>query len=236
MPKYDNFQKDLNNEAKFGNYLDTLYPKIKGLDRRFTFLRKDDLKSQYAGIDLVLKDKVSGEERYIDEKAQLYYLNKSLATFTFEISYLKHGIWKKGWFYDEKKLTQTYFLFTSIETNNQGEFINCRFISINRKYLQEFLEEAGLSEEKIYAYDRLFREDKKKYNGNQVIFELDSSFGTFHCSFSNLKEEPINLKIKLDALLEHGLGYEFLPCSIKSKFKRRECDSQSIGRVMPSAL
>jgi len=215
MKQNDSFQKDLDNEAKFGNYLDRLYPQIKGLDKKFTFFRKDDLKSQYAGIDLILKDKESGEERYIDEKAQLYYLNKSLKTFTFEISYLKHGIWKKGWFYDEKKLTQTYFLFTSIETNSKNEFINCRFISINRKYLQEFLEEAGLTQEKIFAYEKIFREDKKKYNGDQVVFELDSSFATFHCSFSNLKEEPINLKIKLNALLEHGLGYEFLSCSIR---------------------
>ena len=214
MKQNDSFQKDLDNEAKFGNYLDRLYPQIKGLDKKFTFFRKDDLKSQYAGIDLILKDKESGEERYIDEKAQLYYLNKSLKTFTFEISYLKHGIWKKGWFYDEKKLTQTYFLFTSIETNSKNEFINCRFISINRKYLQEFLEEAGLTQEKIFAYEKIFRDDKKKYNGDQVVFELDSSFATFHCSFSNLKEEPINLKIKLNALLEHGLGYEFLSCSI----------------------
>ena len=215
MKQNDSFQKDLDNEAKFGNYLDRLYPQIKGLDKKFTFFRKDDLKSQYAGIDLILKDKESGEERYIDEKAQLYYLNKSLKTFTFEISYLKHGIWKKGWFYDEKKLTQTYFLFTSIETNSKNEFINCRFISINRKYLQEFLEEAGLTQEKIFAYEKIFRDDKKKYNGDQVVFELDSSFATFHCSFSNLKEEPINLKIKLNALLEHGLGYEFLSCSIR---------------------
>jgi hypothetical protein len=215
MKEKDSFQKDLDTEAKFGNYLDKLYPQIKGLDKKFTFLRKDDLESQYAGIDLILKDKESGEERYIDEKAQLYYLNKSLNTFTFEISYLKHGVWKKGWFYDEKKLTQTYFLFTSIETNDQNEFINCRFIIINRKYLQEFLEEAGLTQEKTFAYEKLFREDKKKYNGNQVVFELDSSFATFHCSFANLKEEPINLKIKLNAVLEHGLGYEFLSCSIR---------------------
>jgi len=215
MKQNDSFQKDLDNEAKFGNYLDKLYPQIKGLDKKFTFFRKNDLKSQYAGIDLILKDKESGEERYIDEKAQLYYLNKSLKTFTFEISYLKDGIWKKGWFYDEKKLTQTYFLFTCIETNSKNEFINCRFISINRKYLQEFLEEAGLTQEKIFAYEKIFRDDKKKYNGDQVVFELDSSFATFHCSFSNLKEEPINLKIKLNALLEHGLGYEFLSCSIR---------------------
>lgn len=217
ISKKDSFQKDLDKEAKFGNYLDTLYPQIKGLDKKFDFLRKDDLESQHAGIDLVLKDKTSGEEHYIDEKAQLYYLNKSLATFTFEISYLKHGIWKKGWFYDEKKLTQTYFLFTSIETNTHGEFINCRFISINRQYLQEFLDEIGLTQKKVFLYEKIFREDQKRYNGNQNIPEVDSSFATFHCSFFNLKEKPINLKIKLNAILKHKLGYEFLSCSIRNK-------------------
>ena len=209
------FQKDLNIESKFGCYLDTLYPHIRGLDKKFIFYRKDDLESQYSGIDLLLVDKKSGKEHYIDEKAQLHYLNKSLATFTFELSYLKEGVWKKGWFYDEKKLTQTYFLFTSIQMDGQYNFKDCRFISINRKFLQKFLEENDLTEKRIFEYEKMFREDTKRYNGEQSIFEIDCGFATFHCSFFNLSEKPINLKIRLNALLEHGLGYEFLPCSLK---------------------
>jgi len=210
------FQKDLNIESKFGRYLDTVYPHIGGLDKKFTFYRKDDLESQYAGIDLLLIDKKSGKEHYIDEKAQLHYLNKSLATFTFELSYLKDDVWKEGWFYDEKKLTQTYFLFTSIQTDRDNNFKGCRFISINRKLLQNFLEENALTEKRIFEYEKMFREDTKRYNGEQVIPEIDRTFATFHCSFSNLREKPINLKIRLNALLEHGLGYEFLPCNLKS--------------------
>jgi len=210
------FQKDLNIESKFARYLDTLYPYIKGLDKKFTFYRKDDLESQYAGIDLLLIDKKSGKEHYIDEKAQLHYLNKSLATFTFELSYLKNDIWKEGWFYDEKKLTQTYFLFTSIQTDRDNNFKSCRFISINRKLLQTFLKENNLTKNRIFEYEKMFRADIKRYNGEQVIPEIDRRFVTFHCSFSNLREQPINLKINLNALLEHGLGYEFLPCSLKS--------------------
>jgi hypothetical protein len=213
------FNEDLSVEAKFSNYLDTLYPTIKGLSKRFTFHRKSDLENQYAGIDLLLKKKESGKEHYIDEKAQLHYLNKSLATFTFEISYLKNGDWRKGWFYDKKKLTQTYFLFTSIQREPSSHFTSTRFISVNRAYLQNFLEENGLNEARIFEYEKMFRADKDRYNGEQYINELDRSFATFHCSFKNLREEPINLKIRLNAILEHNLGYEFLPCGLKRYVK-----------------
>ncbi|MCH9740277.1 MAG: hypothetical protein K0U38_05500 [Epsilonproteobacteria bacterium] len=209
------FQSDLSDENRFGIYLDKVYPSIQGLAKRFNFSRKDDLESQHLGIDLILTDKKSAKEIYVDEKAQLHYLNKSLATFTFELSYLKNGEWRKGWFYDEKKLTQTYFLLTSIQTDRDNNFISCRLITVNRAYLQTFLEENGLTESRVFEYERQFREDTTRYNGEQLIEEIDSSFATFHCSFSNLREQPINLKIRLDALLEHSLGYEFLPCKIK---------------------
>ena len=215
MSNQYSFQLDLSDEHRFGLYLDKVYPNIKGLEKRFTFFRKEDLESQHLGIDLILVDKKSNKKIYVDEKAQLHYLNKSLPTFTFELSYLKNNQWRKGWFYDEKKLTHTYFLFTSIQTDKEGNFISCRLITVNRAYLQAFLENNGLTESKIFTYENQFRTDTKKYNGEQVIEEIDSNFATFHCSFSNLNERPINLKIRLDALLEHGLGYEFLPCRIK---------------------
>lgn len=215
MADQNNFRKDLQEEARLGIYLDSIYPSIAGLSKRFIFSREKDLNRQYLGIDLVLTDKVSGEEIYVDEKAQLHYLNKSLATFTFELSYLKGEEWRKGWFYDEKKLTQTYFLITSIITDYKNNFQNCRLITVNRNYLASFLDENGLTQERIFEYEKLFRSDTKRYNGEQIISEVDCSFATFHCSFSNLREKPINLKVKLAALLEHNLGYEFLPCSIK---------------------
>ena len=217
MPLKNQFESDIREEAKLGAYLDTLYPTIKALNNKFIFSRKSDLENQFLGTDLILTDKKTGRLISVDEKAQLHYKNKSLNTFTFEISYLKYGAWKKGWFYDDLKVTETYFLITSIIVDTRGLFQNCRLITINRAYLQGFLEENGLTEEKILEYEKLFRSDTKKYNGNQVISEIDSSFATFHCSFSNLREKPINLKIKLDALLKNNLGYEFLPCSIKGK-------------------
>jgi len=213
------FQSDLISEKKLGVYLDKVYPRIKGLEKKFIFSRKENLEQQHLGIDLVLTDKKSGQEIYVDEKAQLHYLNKSLTTFTFELSYLKNEVWKKGWFYDEKKLTQTYFLITSIVVDENKDFKNCRLITVNRIYFQKFLEDKGLTEEKIFEYEKLFRTDVKRYNGEQIISEIDNDFATIHCSFSNLREKPINLKVKLDALLEHNLGYEFLPCSIKKDKK-----------------
>ena len=186
------FKSDLNKEQKLGLLLDTIYAKKFGAD--FDVKRIIDKSRQHAGIDLEIHDcrKRNDEQVYfVDEKAQLDYLNKSLPTFAFELSYLKKGEYRKGWLIDEKKETSYYFLITNICTNEKGEFTSCKISSINRQKLVEFLEKRGLNNAVLENYDKIFRADK--VNGKIPIKELDASKeGYIFCSHSiSLKLYPL---------------------------------------------
>ncbi len=217
MAAINDFITNLNEEARLGKYLDLVYPTIDSLSD-FEIERKSDKKSQNAGIDLQLTRKNRYEVIFVDEKAQLFYINKSLSTFTFEISYIYKkrfwSSWKKGWFFDEKKRTNTYFLITCIQGNDREEFTGFRLIRVNRKLLQDYLAQHELTEKKIFIYEKKFRSNEELYKGEQPIAEIPRSFGTFHCSF-HLKERPINLKISLQALIDNRLGVELVPCTMK---------------------
>ena len=97
------FYEDLSKEELLGTYLDTFYPQIFK-DTPFKVERIWDTRQQHRGVDLLLKS--NAQCFYVDEKAQLDYLNISLPTFAFEISYLKRGDWRVGWLVDATKITQ----------------------------------------------------------------------------------------------------------------------------------
>ncbi len=201
-----NFKSDLDKEQKLGFLLDSIYAKKFGAN--FQVHRIIDKKRQYAGIDIEIHDYRKRDDvqiYFVDEKAQLDYLNKSLPTFAFELSYLKKGHYRKGWLIDEKKEAAYYFLVTNICTDEQEEFISCKITSINRQKLLELLEAKGLTNLSLEMYDKLLRADKK--NGKIPIKELDArKEGYIFCSHSNKAEKPINLVLRLNYLIKMGVG------------------------------
>ena len=199
-----NFQSDLGKEQKLGQLLDKIYAKKFG--DSFQIHRIKD--KQYAGIDLEIHDCRKRDNvpiYFVDEKAQLDYLNKALPTFAFELSYLKLGQYRKGWLIDEKKEAAFYFLITNICTNEQGEFTSCKITSVNRQKLLALLESKGLTNSTLEEYDKVFRAENK--NGKTPIKELDTrKEGYIFCSHSNKAEKPINLILKLNYLVKMGVG------------------------------
>lgn len=101
------FTRNLRKEKLLASFLDTKYDELN-----LTFERVCDLKLQKKGVDLIYNHR--GRRFYIDEKAQLDYINKHLPTFTFELSYLKNDIEKTGWLVDTHKITTHYFLVVGI--------------------------------------------------------------------------------------------------------------------------
>lgn len=100
------FKSDLNKERILGEYLDERYLEIFAKST-FKVKRIHDKTKQLLGIDLILYD--NSRSYNIDEKAQLDYLNQSLPTFAFELSYLKKEIGAKvGSWMDPKKRTCTF--------------------------------------------------------------------------------------------------------------------------------
>jgi hypothetical protein len=201
-----NFNSDLNKEHILGKYLDHIYLKLN-----FNFSRENQLKNQLNGIDLTIINK--NETYIIDEKAQLYYLNKDLPTFTFELSYLKQGKFKTGWLFSHSKNTDYYFLITGIhvksnELNSENDIISCKITSVNRIKLIAFLESLNLSQERLNEYDFDIR--NLGIFGKTTIKELNKKQGCLY--FSNqLEEQPMNVQLRLQHLIEIKVAKQIYP-------------------------
>lgn len=155
------------------------------------------------GIDLILKDKNSGKPFFVDEKAQLDYVNESLPTFAFELMYLKNTVQKQGWLFDASKKTQFYALITSIYSDEDDVFTSCNITFVNREKLILRLDEMGLNQNFLKQLAYVHR----NLHGKLALKELDSkSEGYLYFSTKNKAEKPINLILKLEYLLRIGVA------------------------------
>jgi hypothetical protein len=198
------FNSDLSKEEALGRFLDKIYPTVL---QGYQIERINNIENQYQGIDLILTKE--GKNHYIDEKAQLDYLNNELPTFAFEISYLKNGIEKFGWLFDKTKLTQKYFLITGIYLNNPKNinegFKDCNIISVDRIKLLNLLESKNLdfnSTTKINSRIRSSKEEK----GIEIKELNKNTEGRFYYSKSNKSEQPINLVLYIDFLIKSNVA------------------------------
>jgi len=201
------FVRDLRKEKLLASFLNKIYKELS-----LNFERVHSLKLQKKGVDLIYNH--FGKRYYIDEKAQLNYINKSLPTFTFELSYLKNGIEKTGWLLDENKITTHYFLIIGIHAIDKNDlkkgFTKAKIISVDRAKLLFFLDGIGLTPNKLKAYNDHIRllEGKKRVS---ILKELYVK--TQGCLFysKQLDEQPINLQLRLKFLMKNGIGKVIFP-------------------------
>jgi len=200
------FHRDLNKEQLLGKFLDSIYPQIN-----IEVERNNNIDLQHKGVDLIYKEK---ENIFIDEKAQLDYLNSNLPTFTFELSYLKNEEYRLGWLFDESKLTTHYFLITGIYAKNINDltqgFIKCIITSVNRSLLIKHLNSKGLTYTVLYNYEKQIRSSFTK-NKKHLIKELNSKTEGILFYSPQLSEKPINLQLKLNYLIEIGVAKRIYP-------------------------
>lgn len=201
------FESDLLQEQILSKYLDSIYA-----TKNLQFERVFDYERQMQGIDVIINHDFNNY--FIDEKSQLHYLNSDLPTFTFELSYLKHGELKQGWLFDNSKLTQYYFLVTGIHLKeNKKELLNfddidgLKITSVNRVKLLSHLNSIGLSEETLSEYDIGLRRNKSF--GKNTIPELDSKTNGLIYFTKHLLEKPINLQLRLNYLIDCKVAKKF---------------------------
>ncbi|MFB9080281.1 hypothetical protein ACFFLS_11690 [Flavobacterium procerum] len=198
------FDNDLTKEILLGKHLDSIYLNLfEGYDVKRVF----DHEQQHNGIDLIISK--DGAEFFIDEKAQLDYLEKDLPTFAFEISYLKDGKQRRGWLFDDKKLTHRYFCVTAICCKEkdipQNGFKSCKITSIDRDKLIKLLGSKGLTNERMNKINEEIRFGASE--GKIPIKELDdSNEGYLYFSKSGKSEQPINVVLKLAYLIANKAG------------------------------
>ncbi|WP_420320898.1 hypothetical protein [Flagellimonas sp.] len=199
-----NFKADLAKEKKLATLLDSYYQKHL---KFYTFERIYNLKQQLNGIDLILKNKTTGETFFVDEKAQLDYVNESLPTFAFELLYQKNGFEKPGWLYDSAKLTHFYALVTSIFSDEEGVYTSCNITFVNRQKLISYLYKRGLTP----SFLKAIVSENKDMHGKLVLENLDpKTEGYLFFSKRNKAESPVNLILKLDFLVKIGVGRRFV--------------------------
>jgi hypothetical protein len=190
------FLSDLSKEKQLAPLLDFYYQKHL---QQYAFERVSNLKQQRQGIDLILEHKTSKNIFYVDEKAQLDYVNESLPTFAFELFYHKNGQQKQGWLFDNSKKTHFYALVTSIFSDEDRVFTSCNITFVNRKKLIGHLVDLNLTEEHLTKVIR----NNAQTNGKLILEKLHpKKEGFLFFSKSNKAEKPINLVLRLEFLIE----------------------------------
>ncbi len=159
------------------------------------------------GIDVILTDKKTGKAYFVDEKAQLDYINESLPTFAFELFYEKDDAQKQGWLFDASKKTHFYALATSIFSDEEDCFTACNITFVNREKLIQHLTGLGLTQERFQEIVRQHR----GHHGKIGLEKLHSWHeGYLFFSNKNKAEQPINFILKLDYLIDIGIAKRFV--------------------------
>ena len=146
----------------------------------------------------------------MDEKAQLNYIGRSLSTFALELSLMKDGSEREGWFFDTSKLTEVYAFVFDIRTTADREdalrsasFMSATIILVNRLRLQRTLVHAGLDQTGLMDIAKTLRASRER--------AIAVPFPGIHVVLSTkLAEEPINLLVARSHLEE--IGQVLRPC------------------------
>jgi len=204
-----NFSFDLSQEQRLANFLDKYYLTIPLFQEKYTIERISNRDKQFQGIDLIITNKETNAQYFIDEKAQLNYINKKLPTFAFELTYLKNGERREGWLFDKKKKTDKYFVITCIKEEKK-EFKSCRVVSVDRKKLIELIHEKISDKEIDYYLEEIRLKNK---SGKIKIDQFNDKECFFYYS-DKLNEKPINIVFYLKYLIDKGIGKEIFHCHL----------------------
>lgn len=200
MTLKSHFHSDLDKEKKLAVLLDNCYSTYL---KHYGFDRVHDLKRQRQGIDVIFRNKKSGKEYFVDEKAQLDYINEDLPTFVFELAYTKDGVQKQGWFLDNGKKTVFYALVTAIFSDEEGLYTSCKITLVNRYKLISLLAEKGIPINQLWDQYAEFT----NHHGKSTLTHLnEKTEGYLYLSKHNKAEAPLNLVLRLDFLTNSGVA------------------------------
>ncbi|HRH68006.1 MAG TPA: hypothetical protein PLB89_00730 [Flavobacteriales bacterium] len=197
------FWSDLRKEKLLATYLDRCYRR-NGIQIK----RYNDAESQRNGLDVRLEK--DGKTFIVDEKAQLHYLNKSLPTFSLELSLMTNGTERPGWFFDPAKRTEVYSFVFDIHLTNGVERLerhediaSANIVLVNRARLKNTLAEAGLTE---ILLRRMCNELRNSGDDRRSV----RSPGVRVMLSKDLAEQPVNLLVLRRHLEE--IGQVLAPC------------------------
>ncbi len=200
------FLNDKKLEELFSQFLDeNFYEKLVKEQLILDWYRVNEEELQKQGKDVILVVSAT-EEKIIDEKATLHYINKDIPTFAFEIINQQSG--KIGWLFDDEKETEYYLLAwpNGNEINERKvDFISSKILLIKRINVIKLLEEHGLDKVKIFELTRKYSDIATPCCNKFTLADgvkLNFNF--------RLHERPINLVISRRLLIEKSDFYIFI--------------------------
>ena len=157
---------------------------------------------------------------FIDEKAQLYYINKGLPTFAFEVSFSDRlGKERLGWLLNDELKTNFYMLIwpyasnTNLSTIKKEDFCKVDCLLIRKDKIKKYLYDNGWTNEKILS--EIFKIRNLGLQGKISIPGV-KNFYFYHSSSEKYQENPINIVIRKNILIDLA-DYEFLVTKDKLK-------------------
>lgn len=195
-----NFEQDRRAEAAVAEFMDIYYYPYQG----FRCVRASALDEQFAGVDVTVQSG-DGSRHYVDEKASTYYVNERiLPTFAFELSYVKSGGIKDGWFVRDDLRTTDYTLLW-IQTNNQAaspdditlaSISELEGITVAKGEVRFYLAQQGYDKQRLVDIAAMMRAKR--------ISQIDPPRkGMFRFRFTeSLEEQPVNVVVWKTRLLE----------------------------------
>lgn len=239
--KGTNRKTDSKTEALISEFLcKYLYDQLENDFENFSYRQIKDESQQRKGIDVLLKwEGDSTREIKVDEKATIYYFNKMIPTFAFEIDSIQtdEGDCYPGWFINDELLTEWYHLIwpnakPNWKSKNQAFDLNhlelnditiCETILISKKVLKNNVKSDFClsSNDELNAF--LLEQSKKIREGIPLSIAAEKTIEketftkikindnySFHYSKA-ITERPVNLVISKNKLLEWA-GHVYLVC------------------------
>ena len=189
---------DMAAEEQLAVFLDRyLYARFPDAAAGTEIRRIADRGEQMEGTDVrfIRRD---GRVRNIDEKAQLYYLNRDLPTFAFEIQFLRQGVPTVGWLCNGRLDTDYYLLIWPFARRDDPagiswqDFTRADCLLVAKGGLLAHLAAQGLTAERLLAdADRIRARGEV---GRVPIAGLQGIY-YFASSPSRYVEAPVNLVI-----------------------------------------
>lgn len=208
---------DMHAEGALAEFLDAyFYNQLLGEGLFSSIERIHDADTQKSGVDV--RASYRGSTINIDEKAQLYYINKNLPTFAFELEYLHQGTPRLGWLLKETLLTTHYFLLwpsattTKVEQLRMTDFTEIDGLIIQKDKLLQYLANQGLDSRTLRTAAKIVRE--KRVVGRQSIPQ-DGMY-LYASDSRQYSEAPINLVIRKSLLIRlSDMRYRIAPAGFQ---------------------
>ncbi|OEF96110.1 hypothetical protein [Desulfuribacillus alkaliarsenatis] len=195
--------EDMNAEVQLSRFLDKhFYTWLEKQNNNISVERSTDPNDQMKGIDICIHSEKG--KLFIDEKAQLYFINKGLPTFAFEISFMnRKKELAEGWLFNNELLTDYYLLIWPYATKKENvkteDYTRLECLLIKKRKIQNYLSNKGWNKDRIY---KRANEIRKESLFGKIEIENESNFYFFFSKPKDYSEQPINIVIRKNVLRE----------------------------------